>query len=144
MSLPSTPNQQMAENATPMGILVCKDLFFVGGVTATARNLGLTIRVCPGLTPLGKMLADSPQTTVVILDMALLPAADQAAWQALRTLAAPPVLLAAFGSHVDTGRFTAAQAAGFDHVLAKSAFSSRMVELLKSWIPAASEAQNNS
>ena len=134
----------MADDLTPSGILVCKDLFFVGGVTATARNLGLSVRVCPGLTPLGKMLAESPQTSVVILDMALLPATDQAAWQSLRTLAAPPVVLAAFGSHVDTGRFAAAQAAGFDHVLPKSAFSSRMVELLKSWIPASGNAQNNS
>lgn len=134
----------MPEMTNPSGILVCKDLFFVGGVTATARNLGLPMRVCPGLTPLANMLADSPQTTVVILDMALLPAADTAAWQALRDLAKAPVILAAFGSHVDTGRFAAAQAAGFDHVLAKSAFSSRMVELLKSWIPAAGDAQKSS
>lgn len=124
----------MTDPIPPVGILVCKDLFFVAGVTATARELGLAVRICPGLSGLEKMLADTPQTSVVILDLALIPPADTAAWQNVRQHAAPPVILAGFGSHVDTGRFTAAQAAGFDHVLAKSAFSSRMVELLKGWI----------
>lgn len=126
----------MTDPIQPVGILVCKDLFFVAGVTATARELGLAVRVCPGLSGLEKMLAETPQATAVILDLALIPPANTDAWQQVRQVAAPPVILAGFGSHVDTGRFAAAQAAGFDQVLAKSAFSGRMVELLKGWIQA--------
>ena len=131
--------EAMAEdNAKPSpkvtGILVCKDLFFTAGVTATARELGLSVKVCPGLGGLESMLSQWPDAKAVIVDMGLLEASDAPAWSKLRELAAPPIILAGFGSHVDVNRFEAAQVAGFDHVLAKSAFSGRMVEWLKAWL----------
>jgi len=118
------------------GILVCKDLFFTAGVTATARGLGFEIKVCLSPKQLETTLAACPTVRAVIVDMNLLDPESPEAWSAIRASAPPPTVLAGFGSHVDTGRFTAAQAAGFDHVLPNSAFSGRMVEWLKSWLGA--------
>lgn len=115
------------------GILVCKDLFFTAGVTATARGLGFEIKVCLSPKQLETTLAACPSARAVIVDMNLLDPENPEAWSGIRSSAPPPIVLAGFGSHVDTGRFTAAQAAGFDHVLPNSAFSGRMVELLKQW-----------
>jgi hypothetical protein len=116
------------------GILVCKDLFFMGGVTATARSKGLAMKVCPGLSGLGPALSSCPGVRVVIVDMNLVDPTEPTQWAELRRLAPAPITLAGFGSHVDTRRFDAARTAGFDHVLANSAFSSRMVDWLEKWM----------
>ena len=132
------------EKVEPVGILLCKDLFFVAGVTATARSLELPMRVSPGLSPFAKMLEESPQVKAVIVDMGMIEPGNTAVWENLRTLVKPPMILAGFGSHVDTARFAAAQAAGFDHVLAKSSFSGRMVEWLKGWMGGSAETNQQS
>lgn len=118
------------------GILVCKDLFFTAGVTATARELGFEIKFCLSPKQLEATLAACPSVRAVIVDMNLLDPESPEAWSAIRASAPSPIVLAGFGSHVDTRRFSAAQAAGFDHVLPNSAFSGRMVEWLKSWLGA--------
>jgi len=116
------------------GILVCKDLFFMAGVTATAKAQGLGLKVCPGLTGLKAMLEEYHDIKAVILDMSLIDPAEPQVWSAVRNLTKPPIILACFGSHVETARFAAAQAAGFDHVLARSAFSGGMVDWLRDWL----------
>jgi len=116
------------------GLLVCKDLFFTAGVTATARSLGFGMKVCPGLAGLDEMLARWPGVKAVIVDMGLLDAAHSHAWEMLRAKAAKPIILAGFGSHVDVRRFEAARQAGFDHVLANSSFSGQMVDWLRQWL----------
>lgn len=116
------------------GILVCKDLFFMAGVTATAKAQGLGLKVCPGLSGLKAMLESHPAIQAVIIDMSLIDPAEPKAWQDVRTIASPPMTLACFGSHVETDRFAAAKAAGFDHVLARSAFSGRLVQWLNDWL----------
>jgi len=116
------------------GILVCKDLFFTASVTATARAHDLAMKVCLGPSQLPSALASSPGVKAVIVDMNLLDPENPDLWTCLRNAAPRPIVLAGFGSHVDTRRFTAAQAAGFDHVLPNSAFSGRMVEWLKAWM----------
>lgn len=73
-----------AAQVDPVGILVCKDLFFVAGVTATARSLGLPMKVSPGLSTLAKMLEESPQVKVVIVDMGMIAPNQMEAWQTLR------------------------------------------------------------
>jgi len=132
------------EKVEPVGILLCKDLFFVAGVTATARSLDLPMRVSPGFTPFAKMLEESPQVKAVIVDMGMIEPGNTAAWENLRSLVKPPMILAGFGSHVDTARFAAAQAAGFDHVLPKSSFSGRMVEWLKGWMGRSTDGHQKS
>ena len=132
------------EKVEPLGILLCKDLFFVAGVTATAQSLDLPMRVSPGLSPFAKMLEESPQVKAVIVDMGMIEPGNTAVWENLRTLVKPPMILAGFGSHVDTARFAAAQAAGFDHVLPKSSFSGRMVEWLNGWMGGSSETDQKS
>ena len=132
------------EKVEPVGILLCKDLFFVAGVTATARSLDLPMRVSPGFTPFAKMLEESPQVKAVIVDMGMIEPGNTAAWENLRSLVKPPLILAGFGSHVDTARFAAAQAAGFDHVLPKSSFSGRMVEWLKGWMGSSTDGHQKS
>lgn len=116
------------------GILVCKDLFFTASVTATARAQGLAMKVCLGVSQLPAAIASTPGVKAVIVDMKLLDPEKSDQWTGLRDAAPRPIVLAGFGSHVDTRRFTAAQAAGFDHVLPNSAFSGRMVEWLKTWM----------
>lgn len=116
------------------GILVCKDLFFTAGVSATARSLGFGMKVCPGVKGLDEMLARWPEVKAVIVDMGLLEAADTQAWELLRQKATKPITLAGFGSHVDVRRFEAARRAGFDHVLANSSFSGQMVDWLNAWL----------
>lgn len=116
------------------GILVCKDLFFTASVTATARAHGLAMKVCLGPSQLPAALASSPEVKAVIVDMKLLDPENPDLWTGLRDAAPRPIVLAGFGSHVDTRRFTVAQAAGFDHVLPNSAFSGRLVEWLKAWM----------
>jgi hypothetical protein len=132
------------EKVEPVGILLCKDLFFVAGVTATACSLDLPMRVSPGFTPFAKMLEESPQVKAVIVDMGMIEPGNTAAWENLRSLVKPPLILAGFGSHVDTARFAAAQAAGFDHVLPKSSFSGRMVEWLKGWMGSSTDGHQKS
>lgn len=126
----------MTDTTTPeiRGILVCKDLFFMAGVTATAKSLGLGMKVCPGLTSLKATLDENPETRVVIIDMALMDPSEPQVWMAIRNLVSRPMILAGFGSHVDIARFEAARGAGFDHVLAKSLFSGQMVDWLNSWM----------
>lgn len=115
------------------GILVCKDLFFIAGVTATAKTQGLGLKVCPGLSGLKAMLDSHSAIQAVVIDMNLIDPSEPRVWQAVRALVKPPIILACFGSHVETARFAAAEAAGFDHVLARSAFSGRLVHWLNDW-----------
>jgi len=124
----------MTEQSEFSGILVCKDLFFTAGVTATARGIGFAIKVCLSPKQLEAALAGCPTVKAVIVDMNLLDPANPEVWADLRKTAPPPIVLAGFGSHVDTRRFAAAQDAGFDHVLPNSAFSGRMVEWLRQWM----------
>ena len=93
------------EKVEPVGILLCKDLFFVAGVTATARSLELPMRVCPGLSPFAKMLEESPQVKAVILDMGMIEPGNTAVWENLRTLVKPPMILAGFGSNPRSSNF---------------------------------------
>lgn len=116
------------------GILVCKDLFFTASVTATARAHGLVMKVCLGPSQLPSAMATSPGVKAVIVDMKMLDPENPDHWTGLRDTAPRPIVLAGFGSHVDTRRFTAARAAGFDHVMPNSAFSGQMVEWLKAWM----------
>jgi hypothetical protein len=117
-----------------VGILICKDLFFTGSVTATARAHGFPMKVCLSLAQAEAALAQCPAVKVVIVDMNLLDPENANDWQQLRSVVTPPIVLAGFGSHVDTRRFAVAQAAGFDHAMPNSAFSGRMVEWLKNWM----------
>jgi len=116
------------------GILVCKDLFFTASVTATARAQGLAMKVCLGPSQLAGVLASNTCVKAVIVDLKQLDPVDPQVFAGLRDAAPRPIVLAGFGSHVDSRRFTVAQEAGFDHVLPNSAFSGRLVEWLKAWM----------
>lgn len=127
----------MTQNSTDQefaGILLCKDLFFTASVTATARAHGMALKVCLSPSQLPEALASSPGVKAVIVDMKMLDPDNPDLWMGLRTAAPRPIVLAGFGSHVDTRKFTIAQSAGFDQILPNSAFSGRMVELLREWM----------
>ncbi len=116
------------------GILVCKDLFFTASVTATARAQGLAMKVCLGPSQLPGVLTSNPGVKAVIVDLKQLDPDDPQVFISIRDAAPRPIVLAGFGSHVDTRRFKVAQEAGFDQVLPNSAFSGRLVEWLRAWM----------
>ncbi|HWE40169.1 MAG TPA: response regulator [Isosphaeraceae bacterium] len=111
------------------GLLLSRDLFFTSKVTSTAGALGRSV-VTVGNPARAAELIVSLKPRAVFVDLA---AGDLVAPTALahyRSLA-PATPFVAFGSHVDTAALAAAAAAGCDPVLPRSAFSTRLPELLR-------------
>jgi len=106
------------------------DLFFLGKIQQTARLLGVSV----GVADPRKLREEIVRTPVcaVLLD---LNHRSGAAVEALRTLKSDPatagVSVLGFLSHVQTDLAAAARAAGCDIVLARSAFSQQLPQLLR-------------
>lgn len=103
------------------------DLFFRAKVEATAAALGVPVALADDPAALADRLAGDGDATVLV-DLNH-PADPIAAIRALKS-AAPSARVIAFGSHVDGERLKAAREAGADRVLARSAFTERLPELL--------------
>lgn len=73
---------------------------------------------------------DRGEATLVLVDLGLRAADAVAAIRALKARAPLPRVVA-FGSHVDGETLAAARAAGADRVLARSAFSAKLADLLR-------------
>jgi AmiR/NasT family two-component response regulator len=106
--------------APPVACLV-RDLMFVGKITATAAAIGVAVRILRDPAALADV--DAPRLVVDLNQAGALAAA--VAW---RTRTGRPVL--GFVAHVDTDVIAEARAAGIDRVLARSAFTARLAELL--------------
>jgi DNA-binding NarL/FixJ family response regulator len=112
-----------------LGILaVVDDLFFAARIRETARQMNVEIELTPA-TGLDARLARGA-LDAVILDLGAPSALDS-----LRALKTNPGTASArvigFASHVATETITAARAAGCDQVLARSAFTRQLPELLR-------------
>ena len=109
-------------------LVVVPDLFFATRIAATAQALGVEIIASPAAEALEACRREPPD--LVILD--LHGSGDPAGLA--RALKADPasggVRIAGFYSHVDQERRRAAEAAGVDEVLARSAFTARLATLL--------------
>jgi CheY-like chemotaxis protein len=110
-------------------LVVVEDLIFLSKIQHTAQELGVAVEPVP-LAQLPERLSRSP-SAAVILDLNY---RSGNAVEAVRTLkanaATSPAHLLGFVSHVQGDLVRAAREAGCDEVLARSAFSGQLPELL--------------
>jgi CheY-like chemotaxis protein len=108
-------------------IAVVDDLFFAVRIRETARQAGVHIDVVPA-AKFSDKAADGADA--VILDLSAPRAID-----VLRSLKNNPATASArvvgYASHVATGTIATARAAGCDQVLARSAFTRQLPDLLR-------------
>lgn len=104
------------------------DLFFRAKVEAAARALDVPVDMAKSAADLAGRVAGDPDA-VVLVDLNH-PADPIGAIRSLKQTAPSPRVIA-FGSHVDSERLKAARDAGADRVLARSAFTDRLAEILR-------------
>ena len=113
-----------------MILAVLDDLMFSSKIKTAANQLGVDLRFSRSLDGALDTMRKNP-TTLVLFDLnnqRLDPLAIVAAMHADPALASIPTL--GFASHVHTEVIEAARRAGVDEVLARSAFSQRLPEIL--------------
>ncbi len=113
-----------------MILAVVDDLMFTSKIRSAATHLGVPLAFARSAeAALAEMRKSAP--TLVIFDLnspRTNPIAIVAAMKAEPALASIPTL--GFVSHVDTGTIEAARQAGMDEVLARSAFTAQLGEIL--------------
>lgn len=118
--------------ATPPGrrvvVAIVPDLFFAARIQETARAAGVTLIQCPAGQAHELCALEQPDLVIVDLhglDDPLGP---------VRAIKGDPatrgVPITGYYAHVDQERRRAAEAAGVDEVLPRSAFTARLAELL--------------
>jgi CheY-like chemotaxis protein len=112
---------------------VVPDLFFAARIEATARAVGVELALLGPRQALDRITADPPALVLLDLHAEGDPVALVQALKADARTAAVPVV--AFGSHVETERLRAVRAAGAEHALARSAFTTLLPELLRGELP---------
>lgn len=104
------------------------DLFFAARIRETARQVNVEIELIPAAGLDARLVRGA--VDAVILDLGVRSALDS-----LRALKTNPGTTSArvigYASHVATETIAAARAAGCDQVLARSAFTRQLPELLK-------------
>jgi 2-keto-3-deoxy-6-phosphogluconate aldolase len=105
------------------------DLFFRARIEATAEAAGVRLIVSRTLAELEGRI-DEAGGAGVLVDLALGTPDAAEAIAALKRRAECPVVVA-WGSHVDAAAMDAARGAGADRVLARSAFTRRLPEILR-------------
>ena len=111
---------------SPVHALI-EDLFFRSRIEATAEAAGVPLLVFGSLAQLiGRIDAEGGRGVLVDLSR------DDAI-EAIATLKrrAEPVVVVAWGSHVDQPAMNAARGAGADRVLPRSAFTRRLPDILR-------------
>ena len=114
-------------------IAAVDDLFFLARIRETARQVGVPIETVPTArleaTLKEGLIGDSLKA--VVLDLS-----SNGAVELIRALKTNPQTrpswIVGFASHVATGLVAAARAAGCDQVLARSAFTRQLPDLLRS------------
>jgi DNA-binding NarL/FixJ family response regulator len=112
-----------------------RDLFFSTRVAGTVRELGGSIRVAIAPAQATTMLATAPAGLVVV-DLADAAVLAPGVLDTIRRAAIGATLIG-FGPHVDTATLAAAQAAGFDRVMPRSAFTAELPELIRAALTSA-------
>lgn len=119
----------MAE--TPWILAVVPDLFFTVQVSDMAKRAGFTVRYVRELAHAVAQAAEHPALVLVDLNV---PALDTVALIREVKAAHPQLPVAAFVSHVQVELRRAAEAAGADPVVPRSAFATKLPPLLRSLI----------
>ena len=117
-----------------MGVIaVVDDLFFAARIRETARQLNLEVELTPAARLKDRIARSAIEA--VILDLGAPSALDS-----LRTLKTNPATASAhvvgYASHVASETIGAARAAGCDEVLARSAFTRQLPDLLRRLVAA--------
>lgn len=107
-----------------------EDIFFAAKIRAAAESVGVTVSFPRTDKSFGESAAGDPPALVVcdLHSMRHDPFALAAALKSDERTRAVPVV--GFFSHVETELKRRAEAAGFDHVLPRSAFSQRLPDIL--------------
>jgi CheY-like chemotaxis protein len=112
-------------------IAAVDDMFFASKIRAVAEHLGITV-VFAKTVPAALDSARQHEARLVVAD---LHSQRLTPLELARECKADPTLktitLVGFFSHVDTALQTAAQSAGFDRVMPRSAFTNNLAQILK-------------
>lgn len=115
----------------PVGLLLCRDLFFTSKITGTAAALGMKMDVAGSVADaVAKLASGSYRCLFVNLDE---PSLDIAALQREWPDDRRPTVIA-FAAHVAEAAIDAAREAGCDQVLSRGLLSATLPELLKRFI----------
>jgi len=113
-----------------MILVIVEDLLFVSKIQQTAQLIGVTVQPADPTWGLETIIAKAPRALILDLNHRSFPALDF-----IRTLKAHPntkaIPIVSFVSHVQSGVIAAAREAGCDLVLARSAFTQQLPQLLR-------------
>jgi CheY-like chemotaxis protein len=116
-------------------LVLVEDLFFLAKIRETAKALGVTVVASDLPHGLAAVAESKPRAIILDLNSRKLPAVD---W--IRAIKADPatrpVPIVGFVSHVQEQLISAAREAGCDTVMARSAFSQQLPNLLRSLVSA--------
>jgi CheY-like chemotaxis protein len=108
-----------------------EDLFFLAKIRETAKAVGITVVTNEARRGSGAIAEVRPQAIILDLNSCGLPALDLI--RALKSdPATRPIRIVGFVSHVQEELIAAARAAGCDSVMARSAFTRQLPNLLQS------------
>jgi CheY-like chemotaxis protein len=113
-------------------LIVCSDLIFSTKITGTIKALGRTFAVARTMERLKELLG-AQGGTMVIVDLAVTGMDPLEAIRVAKSAggeSAGAVKVVAFLSHVQADLAAAAREAGADQVLARSAFATRLPEIV--------------
>jgi hypothetical protein len=105
---------------TPTTLMLCRDLMFVGKVTATARATGTPVRV---IRDVAKVPAEGTRLIVDLNEPGAIDAAKT--WKGATAGA-----VIGFVAHTDADAIAQARAAGFDQVMTRGQFTAKLEEIL--------------
>ena len=126
------PNWAALEGDGVAAIVVAlvEDLLFLSKIRETAKAVGVTVITGDTRSCVPSILETGPQAILLDLNSRMLAAVD-----CVRALKADPatrqIPIVGFVSHVQSDLIAAARAAGCDLVLARSAFSQQLPDLLR-------------
>ena len=115
-----------------MILAVLDDLMFTSKIKTAANQLGVTVTFARSADAARSAIAASPPPALVVLDLnnaRVDPLGLVSSMKANPALATIPTI--GYVSHVQTDLIDAARAAGVDEVMARSAFTARIAEILQ-------------
>ncbi len=117
-----------------MIVLLSKDLFFVPVVQSAAKRFHQQLLVISHVEDSKLEALEPSEVVAVLVDLSAISA--EMLGEAAEHLSSmlPGVILAAFGSHVHTGRLESASACGFNPVLTRGQLNNRLPQIMQEWV----------
>ena len=119
----------------PRVLVVVDDLFFLAKIQTTLKHLGLTAQVLTQRAAIQAYVKAAVAPVLVVVDLTLRTDDAVAVISAIRaTDSGAPMTILAFGAHVAVETQQQALQAGADRVVAKSAFSNHLPDLIQQFV----------